>query len=98
MIDWLNLLYNTSWILAMAIALAIVSWASWKASVQKTGFRQEILRSAPQQGLHFSGFLFSLGLALTSDVGYEKVLWFLFAAYFLVQTALPVFKKRQTGS
>lgn len=91
MIDWTNLLFNSFWILALSIALAIVSWASWRASVNQTKLLHELKQVAPQRGLHFSGFLFSLGLALTASTVPEKILWFLLAAYFLVQVVLSIY-------
>ncbi len=98
MIDWANLLFNTFWIVALALALAIVSWSSWQASVNKTGLRSELNRAGPQRGLYLAGFLFSLGLALTSSIVYEQVIWFLFATYFLVQLVLMTFKPGSTGT
>jgi len=85
MIDWLNLLYNALWILALAIAIATTSWASWQASVQGTGLRKELTATGPQRALQTAGTLFSLGLGLTSTTLVERMIWFVFTAVFLVQ-------------
>ena len=39
MIDWLNLIANTFWILGCALALATVSYAGWQASVEDKKIR-----------------------------------------------------------
>ena len=35
MIDWFNLAANSLWILGCAIALAVLSYASWQASLRR---------------------------------------------------------------
>lgn len=90
MIDWTNLFYNALWILALAAALATVSWASWQASVQGTKLRTELTAPGSQRALLGAGALFSLGLALTSQTSPERIIWFAFAAVFAAQLILSL--------
>lgn len=98
MIDWANLFFNTLWILALSIALAVVSWASWQASTGKTRLSAELRQSGPQRMLLLSGFLFSLGLALTSHGVYAMVFWFLLGTYCLVLFVRSIYGPHLPGS
>lgn len=88
MINWLNLLDNALWIAALALALAVLSHVSWRASQRHTRLRAELARPGPQRALTLSGVLFSLGLALTAEPVWQKVVWFAITAYFIVQIVL----------
>ena len=85
MIDWLNLGANALWILGCAVALAVLSYASWEASVYREKFSQRLKRPGIQAALNLGGFLFASGLAATSDSGIEIILWLVLAAAFLAQ-------------
>ncbi len=75
MIDWPGLFTNTIWILALSAVLAIVSTASWRASLEKTRLRDVLGRRnfyLPLLGLLV---VFSLGLALSVPSVVEKLAW-----------------------
>ena len=97
MINWLNLLANSFWILGCALALATLSYASWQASVinEKMG----IVLSSPgyKISLYAAGTLFSIGLAATSDRVWEIILWTILAILFIIQAGLSIYQKKKTG-
>jgi ABC-type xylose transport system permease subunit len=88
MIDWYNLAANSLWILAMALALATLSYARWEARERQERLRITLSRSALQVKLNFSGALFCLGLASTSRALGERVLWLFLMVLFLIQVWL----------
>jgi hypothetical protein len=98
MIDWYNLLMNALWILACALALAAVSYASWQASVLGEKFRVVLGKSGIQQALNAAGLLFCAGLAGTSDVLWQRLLWILLALGFALQIGVEFFKRRKTAN
>jgi len=75
MIDWLNLLYNSIWILALALALAVFSIAYYQAQLGKVKISSILGTPKFAFPLHVAGGLFSLGMAFTSDRWWEIVLW-----------------------
>ncbi len=83
MIDWPNLFFNTLWILALAIGLAVFSYASWQASEQRTVLHRQLMQPGGQFFLLLAGLLFCTGLAGTSDRLWETALWGLLAVFFL---------------
>lgn len=85
MIDWFNLASNTLWIVALALALATLSYASWQASWLKVSFRSVVDGFGIQVALHIAGLLFCLGLAASSTPIWQVILWLLLALGFIVQ-------------
>lgn len=97
MIDWLNLLFNSFWILALALALAALGHTSWQASEKKIRLRDELNQPGPQLALNLAGALFSLGLALTSTRIWEQIIWFVLVALFLFQIVYPYLNRSEPG-
>ncbi len=85
MIDWLNLGANALWIIGLALGLAVFSYASWQASVNKEKLREAINQPGVQVGLHAAGILFCLGLAASSGALWEKAAWLVLGLLFLIQ-------------
>jgi hypothetical protein len=85
MIDWYNLASNILWIFGSALALAVLSYASWNASVTGEKLRNTLGKSSYQAALHAAGLLFCLGLAATTGRGWEMWLWLALAIGFSVQ-------------
>ena len=85
MIDWYNLAANSLWILALALALAAISFARWEAVQRREKLGQILNQRGWQVALHLAGVLFSLGLAATSDVGWERIVWLAMTIVFGVQ-------------
>jgi len=96
MINWLNLIANTFWILGCALALATLSYASWQASVENE--KMGIVLSSPgyKISLYAAGTLFSVGLAATSDRIWDIILWTILAILFIIQVGLSIHQKNKT--
>jgi hypothetical protein len=82
MIDWVNLFFNSLWIVALSIALATVSYHNWQASEKKTGTWAELQGIGAQKALSAAGVLFSAGLAGTSEAIWEIGLWIVLGLVF----------------
>ena len=96
MIDWYNLIMNACWILGCSVVLAALSYASWEASAQGEKIRTCISQYYIQISLNFGGFLFCVGLAGTSDVVWQRILWTILGLGFLVQVGGELYRKRMT--
>ena len=79
---------NSLWILGLAVLLAVLSWTRWAASTEKARFRVVWGRPRVQQVLDLGLVLFCIGLAATTRTWWERVLWGLLAAAFVVQAWL----------
>jgi hypothetical protein len=75
MIDWPNFIANTIWILALSAALAVVSTASWRASLEKVRFRDVLGRREFNLPLLGCLVAFSLGVTLSVPEVWEKLAW-----------------------
>lgn len=98
MIDWANLAANALWIVGCAIALATISYASWEASEVKDKFIDRLKKNSYQIALNLAGFLFSAGLAWTSDTTLEIVLWAILTVAFFAQMVAAYWRKRNEVS
>jgi len=94
MIDWSNLIRNAPWIIAMSLALAAFGYASWQASVQKEKFRVMVGQPGIQMTLNLAGILFSAGLAGSTAVLWQRLLWIVLAAGFAFQLGVDLWRWR----
>ena len=97
MIDWYNLVMNAFWILGCAVALAALSYASWAASATGEKFRVCLGQPKIQMILNIAGILFCAGLAGTSDVVWQQVLWAILGIGFVVQIVMEYVKSRKAA-
>ena len=88
MIDIWGVIANSLWVLGLSVLLAALSWAHWVASTEKSRFRTVLRRPATQLTLDLGLFLFCSGLAATARAWWERVLWGLLAAAWVVQAYL----------
>ena len=95
MIDWYNLVMNTFWILGCAVALAALSYASWTASATGEKFRVCLGQSNIQMILNLAGIFFCVGLAGTSDVVWQQILWVILGVGFAAQIVMEFVKSRK---
>jgi hypothetical protein len=84
MIDWSNLLANSLWIFACALALATLSYANWKAWLMKVSIKEHLATPGIQITLNLAGVLFCIGLAGTSLAFWKQILWGILALGFTV--------------
>jgi len=85
MIEWYNLFANAIWIFALALVLAMISFARWEALSQGMKLREVLSLPAWQIKLNITGGIFCIGLALTSAKTWEQALWGVMAVLFGVQ-------------
>ncbi|MEA3349508.1 MAG: hypothetical protein U9Q82_02680 [Chloroflexota bacterium] len=95
MINWYNLFANALWIFALALALATLSYARWQARSLGIKRRELLNRPGWQRPLNFAGALFCTGLALTTDVWWEQLLWAILGLLFLLQIGMMWWSKRK---
>ena len=95
MIDWYNLAMNTFWIVGCAVALATLSYASWEASASEQKFGESLGKPNIQIVLNLAGLLFCIGLAGTSDVIWQQVVWALLGVGFVVQIIWEFRKQKE---
>ncbi len=95
MIDWYNLVMNSFWILGCAIALAALSYASWQASATGVKFKVCLGQPKIQVVLNVAGLVFCVGLAGTSDIIWQQVLWGILGLGFVVQIVMEIVKSRK---
>ena len=82
MINWSNIIANAFWILALALALATLSLARWEAAMSKEKLSRRLQHY--QVTLDFAGVMFCIGLAATSDMAWESLLWGVLTFLFVV--------------
>jgi len=87
MIDVQGIFFNSLWILALAILLALLSWTSWKAEHEGVRFRVVWARPGLRRLVTLSLVLFCAGMAAVSGRWWERLLWLVLA---LLQL-LPLF-------
>ncbi|HOV49560.1 MAG: hypothetical protein GYA30_14060 [Chloroflexi bacterium] len=95
MIDVPGVLLNSLWILALAMLLTLLSWSSWQARREGVRFRNVWARAHIQRLLAVSLALFCGSLAALSERVWERGLWALLTAAWLVQLALPWVTRRR---
>ena len=91
----MNLVTNTLWILGFAVAMATLSYASWRASLKGINMRTILMDHQYQIVLNLSSVLFCLGLAATSDANWEIFIYMLLAATFAAQLVKTILENRK---
>ena len=84
-IDWLNVFYNSLWILGLAIILAAFSFADWQAHQAGVKLRSQFNSPAFQRPLSMGLILVSVSLAFLADRWWEQVIWAVFGVLFALQ-------------
>lgn len=95
MIDWINLIGNSLWILGCALALAAFSHASWAASRQKEKLLSSLYRPVYQTILKLAAILYGMGMAVSAASKVEMALWLLWVAGFSLYALYPVFVRKE---
>ena len=95
MIDWFNLVANALWIVGLAIALAVVSHASWQAALHHEKLRSWLAQPGYQIFFDLAAVLFCLGMAATSRRVWEIILWSGLALLFIAQAVVERFGRKR---
>lgn len=95
MIDWFNLAANAMWIIGLAIALAVVSHASWQAALHHEKLRSRLAQPGYQIYIDLAAVLFCLGMAATSRRVWEIILWSGLAVLFIAQAVVERFARKR---
>ena len=98
MIDWYNLFANSLWILALALALATLGFARWQARMEGEKLKAVLNRAGWQKSLNLAGVIFCAGLALTTDVWWEQLLWAILGLLFLLQIGMLWWSERKRNN
>jgi hypothetical protein len=85
MIDWYGLFCNAVWILGLAVVLAAMGMANFQTRIQGVKLRRALISSGFQLPFGVGMFLFCLGVFLSSQAWWERVLWGLLAVLFAGQ-------------
>lgn len=86
-IDWLGLAENTLWIFGCAIALAVLSYADWRAAQHHEKLRAQFARPNIRLAFDAALIFICLGLAATSDSTLAVIIWLILAILSILQTA-----------
>jgi len=85
MIDWVNLFFNSIWILGAALALAVFSMAYYQIQSRGEKLKKTLNTSRFAITLSIAGGLFCLGMTLTSNKWWEIGLWIILVGLFCFQ-------------
>jgi len=88
MIDWWGLFYNTLWVLGLAVGLAALSMAVYRARTTPAPLRRELDAPSFRLPLDLGMTLFCLGLLFAARHWWERVLWGLLVLLFAGQGVL----------
>ena len=87
MINWQSVIFNSLWILGLAVLLAALSYHYWVASVNKRPLREQFSQPDFLRLLWVALLLVCLGLAGTSQQNWEMIVWGVLALFALVNIA-----------
>jgi hypothetical protein len=88
MIDISAVAANALWVLGLSLVLAALSWARWVAQEEGARTRDVLARRGLRRAVDLGLLLFCAGLAATSRRTWERVVWGVLAAAWVVQAAL----------
>jgi hypothetical protein len=88
MIDWWGVFVNLMWIAGLAICLAALSMASYRARVTQVRIGQLLAEPKTLCALSGGMMLFCLGLLLSQTALWQRIVFGLLSALFASQTAL----------
>jgi hypothetical protein len=88
MIDWLNVAANSLWIVALALALATLSFARYVAHREGKKLGHVLSGAKWETLLNLSGALFCLGMASTTKIIWKQIIWTIMMVLFLIQLAM----------
>jgi hypothetical protein len=87
LIDWREVFSNALWIFGCAIALAVLSYADWRANQYHEKLRTQFARPKLRLLFDIALIFICLGLAATSDTILAVILWIILTLLSIFQTA-----------
>jgi hypothetical protein len=84
MINWGILILDSIWIIALGLALSVISILYWEARLKSIKIKALLGHTKYTMPLFSAGALFCLGMALRSVDWWENVLLGLFTGVFLI--------------
>ncbi len=96
MIDLWGVMANGLWILGLAVVLAALSWADWKAKASSTPLRVTLAKAPVQRILNLGLALFCAGLAATATSWWQRILWGALSLGWIIQIVRPASPKGTT--
>ena len=85
-INWFSVFINSFWIIGLAILLAAFSYHYWLADQENRRLREQLNQPAFQKLFWLSFIFIGIGLAGTSQTGWETGLWIIFTLFSIVNT------------
>ncbi len=89
-IDWLNLLFSSLWIIGCAIELAAVSYHHWAASENNVSLKEQFNQRSFQLASWVSILLICAGIAGTTEEAWEKILWIILGVSALINIVIAL--------
>jgi hypothetical protein len=94
MVNFKDVIFNTLWIVGLAIILAIWSYARYTAYMSGERVKDKFDKLAYILVRNCGLLLFLIGMALTEHRLFAKILWFLLFAGVLVVSGIQIQQKR----
>jgi len=85
MLNWIEITANAAWIFAVALEMAVVSFAYWERNTSGQTLRMVLSRPPMFITLTIAGGIFFLGLAASLPAIWEKILLLVLAGFCIVQ-------------
>ena len=82
MLDWKTVVFNSSWVIGTALALATLSHAIWVAGQARNRLQHILTQPGYQRAFNLAGLLFCLGLAGTMRETWKLIGWLIIAGLF----------------
>ena len=95
-IDWREVFSNALWIFGCALALAVLSYADWRAAQHHEKLRAQFARSNIRLAFDAALVFICLGLAATSDSALTVIIWLILAILSIGQAILDWRALRRT--
>jgi hypothetical protein len=90
MLNWLEIASNGTWIFALAVGLAVLSFAYWRGAKTGQTLRRVLAQPLPVIFIASAGGLFFLGLAASLPSLWAKILSLLMAGLSFIQAGMGV--------
>ncbi|MFH1906845.1 MAG: hypothetical protein ABIL11_05625 [Chloroflexota bacterium] len=88
MIDWIDVITNSLWIVGCALGLVVFSYSNWEAAIRKERLRVILGYWRMQVIISLAGMLFCLGLMSNASAIWESLGWGVLALGFGIQAWL----------